>query len=197
MICGYKWTPIDFPHDLPHTLYRCESESFKEESFIQFRGQIMKMKVSITSYSQEHQSAIRQILERIGWAEQYIIAAEQNADIFSRDQKAYGIYLAVLESTLIGFIYVQFHEWNRLTQIQGLAVDPQYQRQGIASMLVECAERFAKEKKTRGIYVDTPTLNHRGRSFYEAVGYIYGYEMPRYYEDDLDGVTYQKFFGDG
>lgn len=160
-------------------------------------GRGRKMNISFTDYAQEHQSAIRRILERIGWAEQYIIAAEQNAEIFSRDLTACGVYIAVVESAVVGFIYVQFHEWNRLAQIQGLAVDPQYHRQGIASMLVERAERFAKEKKARGIYVDTPTLNHRGRGFYEAVGYRYGYEMPRYYEDELDGVTYQKFFGNG
>ena len=155
----------------------------------------MKMKVLITDYSTELQSAIRRILERIGWAEQYIIAAEQNAETFSQDQNAYGVFSAVVDSTVVGFIYVQFHEWNRLAQIQGLAVDPHYQRRGIASMLVERAERFAKERKARGVYVDTPTLNRRGRSFYEALGYSYGYEMPRYYEDGLDGVTYQKFFG--
>jgi hypothetical protein len=33
-----------------------------------------------------------------------------------------------------------------------------------------------------------------GRKFYEATGYQLGYVMPRYYEDQLDGVTYQKFF---
>ena len=153
------------------------------------------MKVLITDYSRELQSAIRRILERIGWAEQYIIAAEQNAEAFSQDQNAYGVFSAVVDSTVVGFIYIQFHEWNRLAQIQGLAVDPHYQRRGIASMLVERAERFAKDRKARGVYVDTPTLNRRGRSFYEALGYSYGYEMPRYYEDGLDGVTYQKFFG--
>ena len=51
-------------------------------------------------------------------------------------------------------------------------------------------------RDARGIYVDTPTLNRKGRDFYEAVGYSFGYEMPRYYEDNLDGVTYQKFFAD-
>jgi|ERR1044071_3129639 ribosomal protein S18 acetylase RimI-like enzyme len=154
----------------------------------------MKMKVLITDYSEELQSAIRHILERIGWAEQYIVAAEQNAETFSQDQHAYGVFSAVVDSTVVGFIYIQCHEWNRLAQIQGLAVDPHYQRRGIASMLVERAERFAKERQARGVYVDTPTLNQRGRSFYEALGYSYGYEMPRYYEDGLDGVTYQKFF---
>jgi ribosomal protein S18 acetylase RimI-like enzyme len=51
-----------------------------------------------------------------------------------------------------------------------------------------------KWKKARGIYVDTPTRNSGGRKFYEAAGYQVGYILPRYYEDKLDGITYQKFF---
>lgn len=153
------------------------------------------MELSIIDYSPKHQSAIRRILENIGWAEQYIVAAEQNAELFSQNPDIYGVYIATIGDLAIGFIYVQFYEWNRLAQIQGLAVEPSYQRQGIASELVRRAERFALEKRARGIYVDTPTLNQKGRSFYEAAGYSFGYEMPRYYEDNLDGVTYQKFFG--
>ena len=152
------------------------------------------MKISITGYSRANQSDIRRILERIGWAEQYIAAAERNAESFSHDQNLYGVFLATTGSSIVGFIFVQFPEWNQLAQIEGLAVDPSYHRQGVASELVKKAEEFAREKRARGIYVDTPTLNQRGRSFYEATGYSYGYEMPRYYEDNLDGVTYQKFF---
>lgn len=155
------------------------------------------MEVSITDYAPRHQAAIRQILEQIGWAEQYIIAAEQNAELFSQNREMYGVYIATVGDSVVGFVYVQFYEWNRLAQIQGLAVDPNYQRQGVATELVKNAERFGREKGARGVYVDTPTLNRKGRDFYEAIGYSYGYEMPRYYEDNLDGVTYQKFFGDG
>jgi ribosomal protein S18 acetylase RimI-like enzyme len=152
------------------------------------------MEISIIDYAPEHRAAIRQILARIGWAEQYIVAAVQNAEHFSQNRDTYGVYLAMVGDSVVGFIYVQFYEWNRLAQIQGLAVEPGRQRQGIASQLVKSAERFAREKRARGIYVDTPTLNQKGRAFYEAAGYKYGYEMPRYYEDNLDGVTYQKFF---
>lgn len=155
------------------------------------------MEVSINDYSPQHRAAIRQILERIGWDEQYIVAAEQNAEAFSQNREVYGVYMAAVGDSVVGFVYVQFYEWNRLAQIQGLAVDPGYQRQGIAAELVKHVERFAREKGARGMYVDTPTLNQKGRAFYEAIGYRYGYEMPRYYEDNLDGVTYQKFFGDG
>ena len=152
------------------------------------------MKVSITGYSSAHQSAIRRILERIGWEEQYIAAAERNVEAFSNDSRLHSVFLATINSSVVGFIFARFHEWNQLAQIEGLAVDPSYHRQGVASELVKNAEAFAKARGARGIYVDTPTLNQRGRSFYEAIGYSYGYEMPRYYEDNLDGVTYQKFF---
>jgi ribosomal protein S18 acetylase RimI-like enzyme len=60
--------------------------------------------------------------------------------------------------------------------------------------MVARAEGFARSKKARGIYVDTPTTNTGGRKFYEAIGYRLGYLMPRYYEDSLDGMTYQRFF---
>lgn len=150
--------------------------------------------LQIINYAPKHQADIRRILEHVGWAEQYITAAVRNADIFSKEPAVFGTYLAMAGREVAGFIYVQFHVWNRLAQIQGLAVDPHYQRRGIARALVDRAEVFALGKQARGIYVDTPTDNKRGRLFYEAAGYTFGYLMPRYYEDRLDGVTYQKFF---
>lgn len=154
----------------------------------------MKSQVKIVDYSNEHRQGIRRILEHIGWAEQYITASVHNADVFSQNSDLYGAYVAIHSDLTIGFIYVQFHVWNQLAQIEGLAVDPTYHRQGIATALVERAEEFAHLKKARGIYVDTPISNAKGRSFYEAVSYNFAYTMPRYYEDELDGVTYQKFF---
>jgi ribosomal protein S18 acetylase RimI-like enzyme len=131
---------------------------------------------------------------KIRWAEQYISSAEQNMQHLSQDKENYGVYMAVINEAAAGFLYVQYYAWNQLCQIHGLAVNPEFQRQGIASALVTRAEEFAKSKKARGIYVDTPTLNISGRKFYEAVGYQMGYIMPRYYDDQLDGVTYKKFF---
>lgn len=154
----------------------------------------MKAMASILGYLPEHQISIRRILEKIGWAEQYISSAEENANRFSNDKENCGVYIAVWGEAVVGFLYIQYYAWNQLCQIQGLAVDPEVQRQGVASALVARAEEFARSKTARGIYVDTPTSNTGGRKFYEATGYQLGYIMPRYYEDKLDGVTYQKFF---
>lgn len=154
----------------------------------------MKPNFVIIDYSPEYRSSTRRILTKIGWAEQYVASAEQNMHDLSLDQENYGVYLAVVAEEAVGFLYVQYYAWNQLSQIQGLAVDPDFHRQGIASALVARAEEFARSRHARGIYVDTPTRNSGGRKFYEAVGYQLGYIMPRYYEDELDGVTYQKFF---
>ncbi|HZM24297.1 MAG TPA: GNAT family N-acetyltransferase [Anaerolineales bacterium] len=154
----------------------------------------MESAATVIDYTSEYQSSIRRILTRIGWGEQYISSAEQNMQYLSQDKENYRVYLAIKDNDAVGFLYVQFYAWNQLCQIHGLAVDPDAQRVGIASALVARAEDFAKTKNARGVYVDTPTTNTGGRKFYEAIGYQFGYIMPRYYEDKLDGVTYQKFF---
>ncbi len=154
----------------------------------------MNSHIQIIPFTSAHRLAVRRILTAIGWAEQYVNAAEENAVTFSQNSDTMAAYAALIDGEAEGFIYVQYYAWNQLVQIQGLAVNPAQQRKGLALALVEQAEQFARSKAARGIYVDTPTLNKGGRAFYEAVGFQFGYIMPRYYEDKLDGVTYQKFF---
>lgn len=153
--------------------------------------------LQIVPCTPEHGPAIRAILQAIGWDEHYIVSFETMTVTFSRDPERLGGYFAFRHETPVGFVFVELHIWNMLAQVQGLAVHPGYHRLGIATQLVQLAERFAIAKRARGIYVDTPVDNMRGRSFYEAIGYRLGYVMPRYYEDTLDGVTYQKFFDSG
>ncbi len=149
--------------------------------------------VRVVPYDSQYLPAIQHILLGIGWAAQYVASAQENAGRFAQQQGCASL-VALLDGEAVGFLYVQVYPWSRLAQIHGLAVDPAAHRRGVASALVARAEAFARERKARGIYVDTPVDNQRGRRFYEAVGYSLGYVMPRYYEDALDGVTYQKFF---
>jgi ribosomal protein S18 acetylase RimI-like enzyme len=150
--------------------------------------------ITIRPYAPEHHPYIRKILTKIGWAEQYISSAEQNVERLSQDQENYGVFVAFVQEEMVGFLYIQYYAWNRLCQIHGLAVSPEFQRQGVATALVARAEAFAHARGARGVYVDTPVTNTGGRRFYEAIGYQPGYVMPRYYEDHLDGITYQRFF---
>lgn len=92
-----------------------------------------------------------------------------------------------------GFAAVELHEWNGLAQLQGLAVGSGYRRRGVGSALVTAAERFARNREARGIYLDTPVDNSAGRAFYDRLGYAADYVMSRYYADEVDGVTYVRF----
>ncbi|MBA2682375.1 MAG: GNAT family N-acetyltransferase [Ktedonobacteraceae bacterium] len=144
--------------------------------------------------AQKHRKPVRLLLEQIGWAIQYVNAGVLTLDTLDAQPLNARIYIATQEDHLVGWIAVEFREWNRLAQVQGLAVDPTLHRQGIATQLIEQAEQFMQERGARGIYVDTPVSNQRGRKFYEAVGYKQDYVMTEYYEEGLDGVTYIKFF---
>jgi len=136
---------------------------------------------------------IRTILTATGWDERYIAAFEAAAQAYAGREDA-AVYLARLDDNVVGFAFVELHGWNRLAQLQGLAVAPSARRQGVASALVSHAEGWARAHGARGIYVDTPVDSERGRLFYEARGYQLGYTMPRYYGDAQDGVAYQKFW---
>lgn len=150
--------------------------------------------INIEQYvAKKHRKPIRQLLEKIGWAVQYVDAGVLTLDTLDSQSLNARIYAAEQEGLLVGWIAIEFREWNRLAQIQGLAVDPSLHRQGIATQLITQAEQFAQERGARGVYVDTPVSNQRGRKFYEAVGYEQDYVMTGYYEEGLDGVTYVKF----
>ena len=150
--------------------------------------------IRIVPFTAAHRLAVRRILTAIGWAEQYVTAGEENAISFTQNPDTMAAYAALIDGEAEGVLYVQFYAWNQLAQIHGLFVHPEQHRKGLARALVEQAEQFARSKAARGIYVDTPTTNLGGRAFYEAAGFQFGYIMPRYYEDQVDGVTYQKFF---
>lgn len=138
------------------------------------------------------EASIRSALSAEGWAGPQI---EGQLDAIERLAATEDGFVAVAsESAFCGFISMQVYAWNRLAQIHGLAVDGQQRRRGIASALVGAAEDFARSRRARGVIVDTPVDNQGARCFYEANGFTEAYRMPRYYSDDLDGVTFVKFF---
>ncbi len=144
-----------------------------------------------------HRGGVRELLTKNGWEEHYIegqlggLDALAGGSLPGTDGK---VWVSETEDHLSGFVSVEYRAWNRLGQLQGLAVDPALKRRGIASALVHRAEEFVQAGGGRGLYVDTPVTNEAGRSFYETLGYRQAYVMPEYYDEGLDGVTYLKLF---
>jgi ribosomal protein S18 acetylase RimI-like enzyme len=144
-----------------------------------------------------HRRVVREILATNGWEEHYIAGQLAGLKALAGDPlpgTRIKVYVCEAEERVSGFVCVEYREWNRLGQPQGLAVDPLLKRRGIASALVHRAEEFVQAEGGRGLYVDTPITNEPARSFYEALDYRQAYLMPEYYDKGLDGVTYQKPF---
>ena len=147
----------------------------------------------IISFSQDDQISLKKLIRNIGWNDAQAIGQIQSIQLFLQDSNSI-VFFARDSNEIAAFITCQFYIWNRLGQIHGLAVDPGYRRQSLASHLVKRVEQFLQQKGARGVYVDTPLNNDGGRRFYERIGYKAGYIMPEYYDAGQDGVTYQKFF---
>jgi ribosomal protein S18 acetylase RimI-like enzyme len=147
--------------------------------------------------SEQQRAALRELLERNGWEERYIVGQLAGLDILSSGlvPGAHGqVYVSELDGRFCGFVSVEFRAWNRLGQLHGLAVEPNLKRRGIASALVRRAEDYVRQQSGRGVYVDTPVTNEAAQSFYLTLGYRHAYTMPEYYDEGLDGVTYLKLF---
>ena len=144
-----------------------------------------------------HRRGVREVLAQNAWEERYIVGQLAGLDVLSGDPlpgTRAKVCVSETELGVVGFVSVEYREWNHLAQLQGLAVDPALKRRGIASRLVHRAEEFVRGGGGRGLYVDTPVTNEVGRSFYEVLGYRRAYVMPEYYDEGLDGVTYLKLF---
>jgi ribosomal protein S18 acetylase RimI-like enzyme len=144
-----------------------------------------------------HRRGVREVLAKNGWEDHYIAGQLAGLDALSSDSlpgTRSKVCVCVVDEHFSGFVCVEYREWNRLGQLQGLAVDPALKRRGIASALVRRAEEFVRREGGRGLYVDTPVTNEIGRRFYEALGYQQAYVMPEYYDEGLDGVTYLQLF---
>jgi ribosomal protein S18 acetylase RimI-like enzyme len=149
--------------------------------------------VTVEAFTSDAASAIAELLQEHGWSDSQIKGQLEALAALGASED--GLALVAAEAgTPAAFISLQVHRWNRLAQIHGLAVRRELRRRSYATMLLEAAEVFARERECRGIYVDTPVNNEGGRAFYEGRGYHEDYRMTRYYADDLDGVTYVKFF---
>ena len=151
------------------------------------------MPTDLRTYSDPDHKAIAALLRAHGWAEQYV-AGQLDAVATLAASENGATLVATVDGSLAGFVSIELHSWNGLAQLQGLAVRPERLRQGVGVRLVEAAESIARERGCRGIYVDTPVNNDRGRAFYVAQGFSEDYRMSRYYSDALGGVTYVKFF---
>jgi len=86
-----------------------------------------------------------------------------------------GIWVAEVEDeTVAGWIHVfikQVLESDREAEIGGLVIDKAFRNQGVGRALVQRAERWAKARRLKSVYLRSNIVRKDSHGFYERLGY--------------------------
>ncbi len=110
--------------------------------------------IDIVAYDpMRHRRGVREVLAKNGWEDHCIAGQLAGLDLLSGDPlpgRRGAIYISEAEESLSGFVCVEYREWNRLGQLQGLAVDPALKRRGIASASSTVAKSSCEQRAVVG-----------------------------------------------
>lgn len=88
---------------------------------------------------------------------------------------SHAVWVAELAAGAVaGWIHVfvnQLLESDREAEIGGVVIDESFRGQGVGKALVERAERWAKAKRLKSVYVRSNILRKEAHLFYHKLGY--------------------------
>jgi ribosomal protein S18 acetylase RimI-like enzyme len=105
-------------------------------------------------------------------------------DVFKDDIENNSLYVCKSKSMVIGCIMLcsekdkVYKDVNWLTKdyknlyLHRLAVDPSFQKNGIGRLLMDFAEKYAKNNEYKSIRLDTFSKNKRNNKFYRSRKYV-------------------------
>jgi len=82
--------------------------------------------------------------------------------------------------------------WNRVAEIEWIAVLSEYQMKGLGSGLMKEMERYAREEGIRKVYVEPSVENENAICFYIRNGYRPEAMRRDWYKDGEDSVILGK-----
>ncbi len=100
------------------------------------------------------------------------------------------VVVAKESNRVIGFALMGYLKDEAHLNLFG--VDPDYQRQGIGTKLVEWLEQTALVSGIGIIYLETRLSNEAGRKFYQYLGYKTIQHVPQYYDGKETAIRLAK-----
>ena len=112
------------------------------------------------------------------WIERY-----PDRGSFINDAENQELYVYVINGKVVACISLCMHmdevylpvKWKTKNDdnlyIHRLAVHPDFQKKGVGKILMDFAEKYAREKKFASVRLDTFSVNKRNLKFYESRGY--------------------------
>ena len=100
-------------------------------------------------------------------------ATAEKLELLLNDGKN-GIFVAELEGQVVGYVHLNDYDllyMPPMKNIMGIAVRADHRRQGIGKLLLEAAERWAKESGAAGVRLVSGETRVGAHAFYRTLGY--------------------------
>lgn len=99
-----------------------------------------------------------------------------------------GFLVAEAEDKIVGYV-IGVLRWGATGHILAIATDPPYQRQGIASALMEHIINRLRANRAKLVRLEVRNSNAGAQQFYLKLGFRQQGEVPYYYEDGEAAMT--------
>jgi len=99
-----------------------------------------------------------------------------------------GFLVAEAEDKIVGYV-IGVLRWGATGHILAIATDPPYQRQGIASALMEHIINRLRANGAKLVRLEVRKSNAGAQQFYLKLGFRQQGEVPYYYEDGEAAMT--------
>ncbi|MFH1491452.1 MAG: GNAT family N-acetyltransferase [Pseudomonadota bacterium] len=117
------------------------------------------------------------------------VAVELSEFFGGFDEKKDGLWLAAFEGRILGSIAIDgIDVENKGAHLRWFIVDPEYQGQGIGTMLIRKALEFCEKSRYRRVYLWTFAGLDGARHLYET----HGFALCKEHEDNQWGVTLRE-----
>jgi len=98
----------------------------------------------------------------------------------------------IVDKTIAGYGLLFFRRGTSLARLYSLAIDPQYQGQGLSRLLMDELEKKAIEASKSSIRLEVRADNQSAIQLYEKLGYKRFKVKLDYYEDHTKALCYEK-----
>lgn len=100
-------------------------------------------------------------------------------------------FLVAYENGVIGYIIGII---DRLEgHIISLAVDENFRRKNVGTLLVKKLLEIFKEERVNKVKLEVRKRNTKAQNLYKKLGFFEAKELPRYYENGEDGILMMKY----
>jgi GNAT superfamily N-acetyltransferase len=85
--------------------------------------------------------------------------------------QAEGGYVALADGVIAGGILLTVEEWRSVARIERILVGHQYRRYGVGSLLLSCADDWARKRGCWAVILETQNVNYPAIQFYLRNGF--------------------------